>query len=354
MKAYDFFCGVGGLTRGLLDAGIEVVAGFDVDENCRVTYEQNNPPTCFVRSDIRETALADLGFDGALPNDNSMLFAACAPCQPFSKHRNGAARGREGTLLGAFARLVEAALPDHVLMENVPGMAKVGGFSTFRRFQCTLNANGYQFRFGVLNAKDYGVPQNRRRLVLVASRRGKPSLPVPTHGPDRVPFMTVRDAIGGYPEIASGQSHADIPNHVAASVYPINLQRLKRTPPDGGDRRSWPKHLQLACHPSDHPGHTDVYGRMAWDKPAPALTGRCNSVSNGRYAHPEQDRAISLREAAALQSFPDEYRFHGPPTQIARQIGNAVPVRFAEQIGRHILAYADEALSVSLPHGGTG
>ena len=159
----------------------------------------------------------------------------------------------------------------------------------------------------------------------------------PSHGPGKQQFRTVRQSIARFPPIPAGGGDPEVLNHVAASVSDLNLQRLQATPHDGGDRRSWPAHLRLQCHSGGYGGHTEVYGRMFWDRPAPALTGRCYSVSNGRYGHPDQDRAISLREAAAIQSFPDRYRFFGSNTDIAKQVGNAVPVRFAECLGRHIL-----------------
>ena len=200
-----------------------------------------------------------------------------------------------------------------------------------------LNVNDYQYIDRVLDAKHYGVPQNRRRLVLLATRNGLPNLPEAKFGTTLRPFRTVRQAISRFPKIAAGECHSKIPNHISASVSDLNLERLRNTPVDGGDRRSWPKRLRLKCHLGDYKGHTDVYGRMKWDLPAPALTSRCNSISNGRFGHPTQDRAISLREAAAIQSFPDGYEFYGSNNHVAMQIGNAVPVRLAEQIGRHIL-----------------
>jgi DNA (cytosine-5)-methyltransferase 1 len=337
MKAFDFYCGAGGLTRGLLDAGIEVVAGFDCDELCRATYEHNNPDVRFVHSDIREIGLQDLTVIGGLRRYADVLFAGCAPCQPFSLQRKGNGPRQDATLLGEFGRVVEAALPGYVLIENVPGIARVRGYSTFRRFIRMLDANGYLYVYGVLDAKHYGVPQNRRRLVLLATRHMRPSLPEPKYGSRLRPFRTVRQAITHFPVIAAGECHPDVPNHVAASITELNLERLRHTPHDGGDRRSWPKRLRLECHKGNYKGHTDVYGRMSWGSPAPALTGRCHSISNGRYGHPEQDRAISLREAAAIQSFPDGYVFFGSKNHIAMQIGNAVPVRLAEHIGKHIL-----------------
>ena len=342
MIGYDFFCGAGGLTRGLLDAGIRVVAGFDCDRRCQVTYEKNNPGVEFVLTDLRR--LDPTEGHAYLPAnaDEDILFAACAPCQPFSPQRKGSRDRRNATLLGAFGCLVERFQPSYVLVENVPGIMRVRGFSTFRRFCRLLRANGYEHTYAVLNAKHFGVAQNRRRLVLLATKHGKPSLPEPTHGTDQRPLKTVREAISRFPAIAAGDRHPEVPNHVAASVTPLNFERLKFTPPDGGDRRTWPERLHLRCHRGDYQGHTDVYGRMRWDSPAPALTSRCNSISNGRYGHPEQNRAISLREAAAIQSFPDGYEFFGTSNDVARQIGNAVPVRLAERLGKQILRVAYE------------
>ena len=344
MKAFDFFCGAGGLTRGLLDSSIDVIAGFDSDERCRLTYEHNNPGVHFICRDIAAISLEDLQELANASTFEDTLFAGCAPCQPFSAQRRGWKHSRTGTtLLGQFGRLVEAALPSCVLVENVAGIARVPGFSTFRRFLRLLERKGYRYAWDILDAKRYGIPQTRRRLVLIAHRYADPSLPAPEFGPSLRPFRTVRDAISSYPGLRAGESHPDIPNHVAACLAPRNLERLRRTPHDGGDRRTWPERLMLECHKNGREGYTDVYGRMAWDAPAPTLTGRCRSLSNGRYGHPEQDRAISLREAAALQTFPDGYVFCGSCTHIAKQIGNAVPVRLAEELGKHVLLTAAES-----------
>ena len=336
MKAFDFFCGAGGLTRGLLDAGIRIIAGFDCDGNCRSTYETNNPGVKFMAKDIRDVTVNELRRLARVRTFDDMLFAGCAPCQPFSQQRKGERCNRDATLLGEFGRLVAKAKPGVVLIENVPGIARVPGYSTFRRFLRLLQQNRYRYVFDALDAKCYGVPQKRRRLVLIAVRSGIPSLPEPKYGSSLRPFRTVRDAISHFPAIEAGETHPDIHNHAAASITALNIERLRCTPHDGGDRRSWPKRLRLTCHTGDYEGHTDVYGRMSWDRPAPTLTGRCHSISNGRYGHPTQNRAISLREAAALQTFPDGYVFFGSRTHIALQIGNAVPVQLATALGKHI------------------
>ena len=344
MRAIDFFCGAGGLTRGLLDAGVHVVAGFDADESCRETFEKNNRPARFVAQDISKVPPAVVWEVLGSRATADLLVTGCAPCQPFSKHRKRGAEGLgdrvrdpDSTLLGAFARVVEAILPGQVLVENVPGLVRVGGFSTYRRFLRMLTSRRYTIAEGILDAKRYGVPQTRRRFVLLAVRGKRASLPEPSFGPEMKPYLTVRDAISHYPPISAGRRHPLIANHETASLSEVNLKRLRLTPVNGGDRRSWPDELRLDCHSDDYDGHTDVYGRMAWDKPAPTLTGKCHSLSNGRYGHPSQDRAISLREAASLQTFGDSYFFFGSRTRIAQHIGNAVPVRFADALGRHLL-----------------
>ena len=342
MKAYDCFCGVGGLTRGLRNAGITVIAGIDIDPMCRETYTHNNQGTRFINKDIREIGLSDLGLSDCLPRRNNVLFAACAPCQPFSQLSKSGKNKNQSTLLSSFMRLVKMAQPDYVLIENVPGIARVRGFSTFRRALRLFNDLNYDCVQKVINAKYYGVPQNRRRLVLLAAREGWASLPLQSHGPGLEPVRTVQDAIADYPQIPAGGRNSLVLNHVCTSITELNLRRLEETPHDGGDRRSWPASLQLACHSKNHHGHTDVYGRMHWNRPSPTLTGRCTSISNGRFGHPEQNRAISLREAAKLQTFPDDYEFFGYITRISVQIGNAVPVEMAERLGAHILDLSSE------------
>ncbi len=337
IKAFDFFCGAGGLTRGLLDAGIDVVAGFDIDERCKETYELNNPHAKFFGEDIKAITVEKLKVLSKGTPFSDMLFAGCAPCQPFSQQRKGDNKTSDVTLLLDFGELIRKCKPGFVLAENVPGMAKVKGFSTFKRFLSILSECKYEYIYDTLDAKRYGVPQTRRRLVLIAALNTIPTLPQPKYGPGLLPYKTVHKSISHFPAIDAGQNHAETPNHVAAAITDVNINRLKHTPHNGGDRRNWPKPLWLKCHKGDYGGHTDVYGRMFWESPAPTLTGKCTSISNGRYGHPEQDRAISLREAAALQSFPDGYEFKGLKTHISLQIGNAVPVRLAEELGKHIL-----------------
>ena len=219
------------------------------------------------------------------------------------------------------------------LWENVPGIAAVPGFSSFRRFLRILHDCGYDWDERVLNARDFGVPQHRRRRVLLAIWAASARLPESHIGGSEAYRATVRSAISRFPAIDAGETHPHIANHAAAGLSPLNLERIRSTPIDGGSRRDWQRHLVLDCHRRRTTGFSDVYGRMWWDRAAPTLTSRCNSLSNGRFGHPEQHRAISLREAAALQTFSDDYEFSGAKNLIARWIGNAVPVAFGEALG---------------------
>lgn len=345
--AVDFFCGAGGLTRGLLDSGIDVKFGIDVDGNCKTTYETNNAPAQFKQYDIKKLSIKELSKELAGIPREELMFAACAPCQPFSKQRTVTRDKRQRTLLGYFSRFIKTFKPEYVFVENVPGIAKVPGNSTYKRFVSTLKRLGYSYDAADVDAKDYGVPQTRRRHILLACKSSPICIPGPTHGPGRRPYETVRKAIAHFPPICAGEIHPKIPNHWASALAEVNLKRIQCTPRNGGDRRQWPDELFLDCHKGDYDGHSDVYGRMWWDRPSPALTCKCHSLSNGRYGHPKQDRAISLREAAALQSFPDDYIFYGKSKgDIGKQIGNAVPVNLARMVGRQLLMHTNGLLKL--------
>lgn len=337
MIAFDFFCGGGGLSKGLEQAGIQVIAGFDIIESYRETYETNHQAR-FICEDVRNINVRTLIelYPGIKRNKQNLLLAGCAPCQPFSNQQKNPDSHNDRTLLDSFGRIVNEVKPGFVLLENVPGI-KTKGADVFERFLSVLKENKYYIRYGVLNAKYFGVPQNRKRFILIASKYIQPEFPLATHGPKLQPFVTVRDVIGQYPPIAAGEEYNEIPNHRAASVSDLNLERLVNTPHSGGSRLDWPQKLFLDCHNGSYKGHTDVYGRMNWEKVAPTLTARCCCISNGRYGHPEQNRAISLREAAKLQSFDDNYIFSGSLQSISRQIGNAVPVKMARVLGECIL-----------------
>lgn len=337
MNAVDFFCGGGGMTRGLINAGIDVIFGLDSNPACQQTYENNNH-IAYLNKDILDVTAEDLINEYDILNDNDeLLMVGCAPCQPFSILRPGPANEHISVnLLTEFGRLVEDILPAHILVENVPGLSGKGE-DVLNNFVTRINRLGYHYISGIINAKNYGVPQNRRRFILIASRFFEPIIPAPTHGNGLLPYETVYNAIHNYPHIEAGGANPDILNHRAANITPITLRRLRATPHDGGGRLDWPEELTLECHKNGFIGHSDVYGRMSWNTVSPTLTARCYSISNGRFGHPEQDRAISLREAAAIQTFPDNYEFFGSMTEIGKQIGNAVPVLLAQYIGEYIL-----------------
>ncbi|MGB7593860.1 MAG: DNA cytosine methyltransferase [Terriglobia bacterium] len=330
IKAIDFCCGAGGLTRGLLDAGIGVLAGVDVDGRLAETYGRNNPPARFICQDIKEVDIKKLRTELGILDEDCTLYAACTPCQPFSSLSRAARTDRRKNLLMSFARIVEQAPPDFVLVENVPGLNTAYGRSVFERFLKCIEACGVRKQYsGFLDAKDFGVPQVRRRFILLASRKGR-ILP-----PRRSPKVaTVRDCIGKYPPLTDGEDCEAIRNHVARLLQPHLRRIVVAVPRNGGSRKDVAdKGLLLKCH-REHPGaHKDVFGRLAWDRPGPTLTGRCTDVYCGRFTHPDQDRGLSLREAAALQTFRDDYVFYGTFFHIAQQIGNAVPVKLGNRLG---------------------
>ena len=344
MIAVDFFCGGGGMTRGLLNAGVKVLCGIDSNPACKKTYEENNHVQ-YLETDVMELTPDDLLREyPQLYNADDLLLVGCAPCQPFSVLRREEfdADGnpiphKSVNLLVEFGRFVRALHPAHVLVENVPGLSGKGK-EVLDSFKTMLLEEGYEYKEKIIYAKDYGVPQNRRRYILIASRLFTPQIPAPTHGnkDGLMPYRTVRETISDYPHIVAGGEDKSIPNHKCANLKPILIERIMATPHDGGSRTDWPDRLILQCH-KNFSGHTDVYGRMRWDEPSPTLTVKCFSLSNGRFGHPEQDRAISLREAAALQTFADNYIVYGSMQEIGKQIGNAVPVLLAQKLGTYIL-----------------
>ncbi len=336
IKAIDFFCGAGGLTRGLLDAGISVVAGIDNDNRIRKTYESNNHPSTFIASDIKDVDIRALRKDLGIGLKDPTLYAACTPCQPFSSLNTMHAIDDRKSLLLNFAKIVEQAPPDYIIVENVPGLSNAIGKDIYQSFEKTLTERGFRIDAEMLDAKDFGVPQTRKRLILVASRHGCPRLPGAT---TRRKFNTVGDSIRKYPAIPHGESSDTFKNHVSRKLLPHHLRIVEAVPLDGGSRRDiGDTSILLKCHQKNPKAHRDVFGRMSWDLPAPTLTCRCTDVYCGRFIHPEQHRGISVREAAALQTFEDQYEFFGDSIlEQARQVGNAVPVRLAKLLGDSIL-----------------
>ena len=338
MQSIDFFCGCGGTSAGLEKAGVEILAGIDVDPDAGRTFRKNFPDAQFILDDIRNLRPLDLQHIVDRERTTPLLFTACAPCQPFTKQKTTKRRKDDRLLLlDEFHRFVRVFRPDYIFLENVPGLQKVSKrrAGPLTRFLRLLKELGYSYDLRASESQVYGVPQVRKRLVVIASQLGCISMPAATHGPgtNHPSYECVWDWIGNLPRLRAGEEHENIKNHRAAALSRKNLKRIAATP-EGGGRLSWPKALRLKCH-DGHTGHTDVYGRLWKNKPAAALSTRCISLSNGRYGHPTQNRAISVREAARLQTFADTFEFEGSLNSMARQIGNAVPVRLAEVFALH-------------------
>lgn len=339
IKVFDFFAGCGGSCKGFQQAGMDIVFALDNDPDSAQTFRQNFPCSHFELTDIEKFPTTALSQFIKSCQEHPILFSGCAPCQPFTKQNTTRRSNDERIiLLNEFSRFVTGYLPEFIFVENVPGLQKIcvdeGPFGDFLK---VLDKLKYFYKYDIVASKKYGVPQKRRRLLLIASRLGPIDFYPETHGPNtpNPKYSTVKEWIGDLPPIEAGETYPYVPNHVAAVLEPKNLYRIKSTP-EGGGRKDWPEHLWLDCH-SKYNGHTDVYGRMRWDEPATGLTTRCISLSNGRFGHPEQHRAISVREAACIQTFPRDFIFYGGLNSMARQIGNAVPVLLAECFGKNFI-----------------
>ena len=339
-KVVDLFCGVGGLTHGFVREGFEVAVGYDSDGTCRFAYEANNQGAKFVHQAIEKTTAEEIAekFRGA----GTRILVGCAPCQAFSLYTLKQKKADKWKLLSEFRRLIRDVEPEIVSMENVPELAR---HSVFTEFVAALEKLGYKVSHRVVFCPDYGVPQSRRRLVLFASKFGELRLIGKTHPKSR--WRTVQAAIGRLERLKAGDRSKRDRIHRARQLNSKNLARIRHTPA-GGSWKDWPRDLKLACH-KKKTGKTyrSIYGRMRWNELAPTLTTHCTGIGNGRYGHPEQNRAISLREAALLQSFPRRYKFVHPREKVlnksvSRHIGNAVPVRLGRAIARSIKKHLQE------------
>ena len=346
ISAVDLFCGAGGLTHGLLNAGIKVEAGIDIDGDSKHAYETNNPGSKFLEWDVTEKyspSIEPLFSEGKI-----RLLAGCAPCTPFSKLTNGIEKHHAFDLLDHFGKFVRGTVPDLVTMENVPELAERGK-PVFDRFRANLESLGYLVDWKLVSCPQYGIPQSRRRLVLLASRLGKIEVPDGKY-PYRSQWKTVAETIAELPPISSGETHPEDPLHGAPKLTPLNLERIRATSPNGGSRNEWPEHLMLKCHlRKSGKSYGSIYGRMRWDRPAPTMTTLCTGIGNGRFGHPDQDRSISLREAALFQTFPKSYEFWPQDKRlnrsaVSRMIGNAVPPKLAKALGdalmEHVAAHS--------------
>ena len=340
IAAIDLFCGAGGLTHGLEKAGIDSRLGVDNEKNCEYAFTANNKAKFLLKSVLDVTAQElDEAFKGA----KVRLLTGCAPCQTFSDlNRNASKSDERWHLLLQFSRLIAECKPELVAMENVPGLAK---HEVFLEFLSALERQKYYVAHAVISFNEYGAPQARKRLVLIASKLGPIKL-LSTEEFGRSP-KTVRDAIGHLPALNAGETDPNDNLHRASGLSPINLKRIMESKP-GGTWRDWPEGLVADCHKKKsgktYPG---VYGRMSWDEPAPTITTQFNNLGSGRFGHPEQNRAISLREGALLQTFPGTYQFTAPGAKVSREaiarlIGNSVPVIIGELIGESIFRHVKE------------
>lgn len=343
LVAVDLFCGAGGLSYGLQQAGVSVVAGVDVDPDCEFPFT-SNIDAAFLPLDVREVTAEHL--KGLWGDAETRVLVGCAPCQPFSPYRRGAdtSAEKDWPLLSEFGRLVHQTQPELITMENVP---RIGSSKIFKAFVQGLRDDGYNVSWKSCRGPEYGLAQNRRRLVLLASLLGPIEVPDgPLAGRKQ---RSVRDVIGKLPAIAAGTAHNRDRMHKCRSVSELNLRRLKASIP-GGTWESWPEELRAPCHrKASGATFRNVYARMEWDEPSPTITTLSHNFGTGRFGHPEQNRAISLREAAMLQGFPRNYRFVKPTdpvrfSNLGRLIGNAVPPPLAKAVGTALVSHVRDIL----------
>jgi DNA (cytosine-5)-methyltransferase 1 len=339
----DVFCGVGGLTHGFIREGFDVLAGIDADESCRYAFETNNEGAQFIHKkieDLTANEVLDL-----YPQDHRKILVGCAPCQPFSSYNKKRGKGdNKWRLLAEFGDLICDVEPDVISMENVPDLVSYKKGSIYSGFVEKLKQKGYNVsEYPELYCPDYGIPQQRTRLVMFASKLGDIDIIPATHTPEQ--YRTARDTIGHTEPIEAGAVSDNDPLHRASRLSDLNLRRIRASRP-GGTWRDWDEELIASCHRKvSGDGYVSVYGRMEWDIPAQTITTQFYGFGSGRFGHPEQDRALSLREGALLQTFPEYYDFVEPQKPyyfkiLGRHIGNAVPVDLgrviAQSIKRHL------------------
>ncbi len=353
--AVDLFCGAGGLSLGLKDSGINVLLGVEINQVAATTY-QNNLHDDVLIDDIRNISSSNILEKIKLKRGELFLLAGCPPCQTFSSlQRDDTENDERNTLIDEYVRLALELQPLFIQLENVPGLKRGRGKKIFEKASSKLQKS-YVIISDVLNCADYGIPQTRKRLVLHGIRKDvfdtirisqadfEIQLPASTHTEhpnnksNLLPWQNAKSAFSNLPEIEAGKpAPINFPNHETNGLTEINVKRIKYIQSHGGSRECLPNDLQLPCHQKQNVGYSGVYGIIDPEKPAPTITGGCITFSKGRYGHPEQPRAITIREAARLQSFPDDYVFAGTRGQAALQVGNAVPPLLAQASGTYFL-----------------
>ncbi len=343
IEVVDLFCGIGGLSYGMRSEGVDVKGGFDIDLTCRFAYEFNNHAP-FIHKNIVDVIKEDVV--KLYSKDSIKVLAGCAPCQPFSSYafKNKEKDSSKYDLLYEFGRLIKGVRPDIVTMENVPSIFVFKKKPVFHDFVAMLKREGYNVFKKVVFCPEYGIPQTRRRLVLLASKFGEIEIIPPIYTKEN--YVTVQQTIGMLEPLQAGESSLVDPVHRCSALSQLNLCRIKATPPEGG-WKDWPEELRLNCHRAKTgKSFGSVYGRMSWSRPAPTMTTQCTSLGSGRFGHPTQDRAISAREAALFQTFPNTYRFFENEkefslTVISRHIGNAVPPKLGAVIAKSIILHCE-------------
>lgn len=340
VAAVDVFCGAGGLAFGLKSAGLRIAAGIDLDPHCKFPFEKNCHGK-FIERDISCVDSADI--NKLFGSAKFRVLAGCAPCQPFSTYsQSRKSPDTRWRLLNEFERLAIETTPEIVTMENVPRLATQ---PVWRKFITALRSAGYWVSWKEVSCRDYGIPQSRKRLVLLASTLGPIELDQPSLATVK---CTVRGAIEYLPSLGNGEASVSDPLHAASRLSSLNLKRIRASQP-GGTWRDWPPRLRSQCHiRKSGETYPAVYGRMEWDEPAPTITTQFYGFGNGRFGHPVQDRAITIREAALLQSFPPNYLFVEDDDDITFRrlgilIGNAVPPKLGEAIGQSIIKHVSQA-----------
>jgi len=343
MLVIDLFSGCGGSAVGFRQIGFKIAVAVDINKVASETFKINFPETVVLNQNITTLSGRDLLKAAGTDSGDNIILLGCPPCQGYSTARRAGQRLSEprNMLVFEFARIIREIKPKFFIMENVPGLANGIGKEIFSQVIRKIKSAGYSnYAYKVIDTADYGVPQRRKRLLFIGTNDSKItiSLPAPTNADTNSnkgllkPWNTVKDAISDLPSIHAGEKHSKDKMHASANLSELNIKRLKSTPKNGGSRNSWPDELVLECHKNVN-GYKDIYGRMRWDSPSPTITGGCCMLSKGRFGHPEQNRAISLREAARLQTFPDNFIFSGNFGDIASQIGNAVPPLLTRRIG---------------------
>ena len=354
-KAIDLFCGAGGLSTGLKKSGFRLCLGVDIDEKALKTYKCNLKRTKVLKEDIKKVTGEKITELTGINRRDNFLLAGCPPCQGFSSLGKRDANDEKNELVYEYIRIINELEPSFILMENVPGMSTGVGKEIFKNVVKELEEN-YHVEYATLNAADFGVPQIRKRLVLHGIRNDvydnlgldkekQKILPKSTHSKEKKKgyrkWVTVRKAIFDLPILGAGESYDDgiIKNHKARSLSETNIERLQEIRLHGGNREMISEELQLECHKKENVSYTDTYGIIDPDKPAPTITSGCTIISKGRYCHPTQNRGLSIREAASLQSFDDKFEFQGNMGEMSLQIGNAVPPKLAQASGKVIINY---------------